>query len=165
MSEVTSQDAGINADVLDVDTPVADNGADTASKKKTGVPKLLADKNAAIAQVESLQAEFDAYKANSVSKDNLGETLDLMKETNDVMSYIGEDKLEAYNSMKESNPNLRPWQIATLLGIQMDTSQPNKLSISWNTPASFKKKQTMADKSTDELRIGAEDELRAMLGH
>ena len=107
MSEVTSQDAGINADVLDVDTPVTP-GADTASKKKTGVPKLLADKNAAIAQVESLQAEFDAYKANSVSKDNLGETLDLMKETNDVMSYIGEDKLEAYNSMKESNPNLRP---------------------------------------------------------
>ena len=117
MSEVTSQDAGINADTLDIDTPVTNSWDDMASKKKTGVPKLLADKNAAMAQVESLQAEFDAYKANSVSKDNLGETLGLMNETNEVMGYIGEDKLDAYNSMKESNPNLRPSQIATLLGV------------------------------------------------
>ena len=46
----------------------------------------------------------------------------------------------------------------------MQTSQTNKLSINWNTPASFKQHQTMADKSVDELRAGAEEELRAMLG-
>ena len=171
MSEHDSQTAGTNADELDTNTQVnapsdADTTDDGASKKKSWVPKILAEKNAAIKEAEDLRAELESLKANSISKDNLDATLELLNEEKNVLSNLDEDGLEKYNAMKEDAKykSLRPNEIAQLMWVTRDSSQPNKLSIQWNTPASFKKKATIADASDEDLRAGAEEELRAMLG-
>ena len=172
MTEVTSQDAGINADTVDTETPVTDNqmGDDGATKKKSGVPKLLADKNAALQEVEALRQQLDELKSNSISKDNLEAEIELRAEEKNVLVNLDEEGLEKYNAMKEDAryASLRPSEIAKLMDVQMETSNTtntNRLSISGTTPASIKKQKTLQEKSMEELRVGAEQELRELLGH
>lgn len=168
MTEVTSQDVGINTDTLDTDSQNGWTWDDTwdtgASKKKSWVPKLLAEKNAAQREADELRAELESLKANSISKDNLDETLELLTEKKMVISSLDEDKIEEFNTLSQQNPNLKPSQIAKLMDVQMESSQPNRLSMPWNTPASLKKRQTLSDKSDEELRAWAIEELNALLG-
>ena len=46
-----------------------------------------------------------------------------------VISSLDEDKIEEFNTLSQQNPNLKPSQIAKLMDVQMESSQPNRLSM------------------------------------
>lgn len=170
MSEVTSQDAGINADIGDVENQenlnTQDSSEDTASKKgKSGVPKILADKNAALREVEELRAENERLKNSTMDESKLEEALGRINERKEVISNLSEEQILEYNDMASQNPNLNPKQIARLIGAELEPKNSRLNSMPWQTPAQLRQKQTLQDKDDATITQWAENELREMLGY
>lgn len=174
MSEVMSQDAGINADVGDVNTQdvqdnvqdTQDTWEDTASKKgKSGVPKLLAEKNAAIKRAEELEAKLAEVQNQTLDETQLEQALGRINERKEVISNLDEEQMIEYNKTASDNPNLSPKQIAKLIGADLEPKNPRLTSMPWQTPSQLRQKQTLQDKDDATITQGAEQELREMLGY
>ena len=170
MSEVTSQDAGINADAGDVENQAnldaQDTWEDTTSKKgKSNVPKILAEKNAALKEAEDLRAENERLKSSSMDETQLESMIGRINERKEVINNLSEDQITEYNEMASNNPNLSPTQVAKLIGAELEPKNSRINSIQWNTPSKLRQKQTLQDKDDAAITQGAEDELRAMLGY
>jgi len=170
MSEVMSQDAGINADAVDVENQdifdTQDTWEETATKKgKSGVPKILADKNAALREVEELRAENERLRNSTMDESKLEEALGRINERKEVISNLDESQMTEYNEMASQNPNLSPKQIARLIGADLEPKNSRINSMPWHTPAQLRQKQTLQDKDDATITQGAESELRVMLGY
>lgn len=177
MSEVTSQDTGINVDAGDVNSQevqdnvqdTKDNWEDTASKKAKGknsnIAKIFAEKNAAIKRAEELEAKLAEVQNQTLDETQLEQALGRINERKEVISNLDEDKMTEYNEMASEYPNLSPKQIAKLIGAEIEPKNPRLTSMPWQTPSQLRQKQTLQDKDDATITQGAEQELREMLGY
>ena len=173
MTHETSQTEGTNSDVLDEevteaqteDTQTAANET-TETKSKSNVPKILAEKNKWKAEAEKWKAEaeskeFNEEKANAMIQQAIAaqKASDFKsKERNNFLESYGEENVEAVENTLKDHPSLTYEQAATIAGIGVtQTSNPNRFSSAWNTPASIKQAKTTQTLSDDELRASLVD--------
>ena len=179
MTHETSQVEGINSndveeEVIDEtteDTQSESDNENKAAKGKSNVPKILAEKNKSKAEAEKWKAEAESKEFNEEkAQAMINQALAAQKATdfknqerNNFVESYGEENVEAVESVLQEHGTLSYEQAAVIAGIGVtQTSNPNKYSFAWNTPASIKKAKTTQTLSDDELRASIVDQFQEM---
>lgn len=177
MTHTTSQTEGINSDEVEEevieetteDTQESSDNETMATKSKSNVPKILAEKNKWKAEAEKWKAEaeskeFSEEKAQAMINQAIASQKaqdSKMKERNHFSDTYGEENLAAVDAVLEQYPDLPYDAAAKIADIGVtQTSNPNKYSFAWNTPASIKKAKTTQTLSDDELRASLVNEFQ-----
>lgn len=177
MSEenINSQAEGINSDIEDEVTEEVQNedtqDGNSETKTTNNFKKILSEKNEWKTKAQELEAklswqEFWEDKVSDMIQQAVAasKAADLQeKERSNFLNAYSEEELAMVEATLKSHPSLSYDQAASISGINtIETSNPNRLSMWWNTPATIKQKKTIADKSDEDLLDWVRGELRAM---
>lgn len=182
MSEenINSQAEGINSDTLDevtdevVTEDTQEQNTEAKAKSKSNVPKILAEKNElkkrlAEAEARLENSEFNEDKVQAMIEKAVAASKHADLQANERNSFIDnywEENLAAVEETLAEHPSLSYEQAAKIAGVvTFEQSNPNKFSMSGNTPATIKQKKTIKDISNEDLRDWVVAELQAMWLH
>ena len=148
MEEIMSQVEGINSN-----EQVEADSQETTKTSKSNVPKLLAEKNAAIKRAEEAEAklsawlDMDALTSKVIEQMKAKERQEvLIKEKNVFLEQFGEESLEKVEAIRTEHQSLSYQQAAKLAWIEgMSQTNPSRLSFSWTTPSEMRSKKSFSD--------------------